>query len=80
MIDRLATKHEPRRCTTCRDFLKHEKATRGAGNWIKKLGPVHLVPRPGRRQRFACGRPHKPGMYWTFERKLATCRTCKRTR
>jgi hypothetical protein len=45
MTDRLATKHEPRHCTTCRDFLKHDLPqlqTRG-GSQIPVTSAGHLI-------------------------------------
>ncbi|HVZ88059.1 MAG TPA: hypothetical protein VHG72_13895 [Polyangia bacterium] len=38
-------KHSPRRCTTCRDYAIHTKAVRGPGNWVAKLGTIHLADR-----------------------------------
>lgn len=70
-------KHDPRRCTTCRDYSHHEKATRGPGNWVAKLGTIHLASRVGAK-RFLCGRTRKPRMIWALQGSLATCRTCRR--
>ena len=71
------TKHDPRRCTTCRDYARHEVRQNPVGNLWKKLGTVHLVDR-GSIKVTACGRRRRPGMLWTLARKLATCGTCKR--
>jgi hypothetical protein len=72
-----ATKHDPRRCTTCRDYARHQKATRGPGNWTAKLGTIHLAHRISA-PRFFCGRERKPGMLWALRGSLSICRACKR--
>ena len=71
------TRHDPRRCTTCRDYARHQKATRGPGNWVAKLGTIHLAAKIGA-PRFACGRRRTKGMIWALQGSLVTCRTCRR--
>lgn len=71
------TRHDQRRCTTCRDYANHQKATRGPGNWPAKLGTIHVAVTIGAK-RFDCGRRRRKGMIWALRRSLATCRTCLR--
>ena len=72
-----ATKHIATRCTVCRDYVNHEKAQRGPGNWVAKLGTIHMARRIGSRH-FICGRLRRRGMIWALQGSLVTCRSCRR--
>lgn len=76
----MKTKHSPRRCMVCRDYAVHQKAQRGPGNWVAKLGTIHLAagPHPPKCFQLACGRTRKHGQIWAIAPTLVTCKMCKR--